>query len=239
MGCFAVGTQAGFIVYNTDPLKERFRRDCGSVGIIELLFKTNILAFVGGGTKPRYSPRQVMLWDDYQNKVIGELEFRSNVLAVKMKRDRLIITLENKIYAYNFADLTLLFQAETTNNPLGLSCVSLEKHYLACLGLQVGSIHVENFEQRDRYSIVAHNSPIQALTMSSDGSVMATVSTKGTLIRIFDVKSGKKIRELRRGMEQALITNLCFDYSGKHLLVFSDKGTVHLYSVQGENRSSS
>ena len=55
---------------------------------MELLYRTNIIALVGGGDKPKWNPNKVMLWDDSQTKVIGELNFKGVVKGVKLRKDK-------------------------------------------------------------------------------------------------------------------------------------------------------
>ena len=152
-GCFACGTDAGFRIYNCDPFKETFRRRFdatnaggagGGIGIVEMLFRCNILALVGGGRAPRYSPNKVMLWDDHQSRCIGELSFRVEVRAVKLRRDKIVVVLEHKIYVYNFSDLKIVHQTDTVANPKGLCALSPSQGntVLACPGLNKGQVRV-------------------------------------------------------------------------------------------------
>ena len=74
----------------------------------------------GGGTNPRFPTNKVMIWDDHQNKCIGELKFRTKVHAVRLRRDRVVVVLESKVFVYRFKDLKLLDQITTVSNPKGL-----------------------------------------------------------------------------------------------------------------------
>ncbi|KAL2649193.1 hypothetical protein R1flu_017321 [Riccia fluitans] len=235
-GCFACGTDTGFRIYNCDPFKETFRREFnnGGIGLVEMLFRCNILAIVGGGTTPRYPPNKVMIWDDHQSRCIGELSFRSEIRAVRLRRDRIVVVLEHKIYVYNFADLKLLHQIETIANPKGLCALSPAStpSVLACPGLHKGQVRVEHYGLKKTKFISAHETLLAAFALTWDGRLLATASTKGTLIRIFNTLDGTKLQELRRGADRAEIYSIAFSPSGQWLALSSDKATVHVFSLR-------
>jgi len=204
----------------------------GGIGIVEMLFRCNILALVGGGVNPKYPSNKVMIWDDYQNKCIAELEFRSEVKAVKLRRDRIVVVLENKVYVYNFADLQLLHQIETSNNPRGLCSVSPSFNtVLAVPGSKPGTVHIELYDTKTTQTILAHNNGLTQICLNLEGTRIATASEKGTLIRIFDTKSGNQLKELRRGADKAEIFSIAFSPDSQWLAVTSDKGTTHIYGL--------
>lgn len=231
-GCFAVGTDNGFRIYNCDPFREIFRRDFesdGGIAAVEMLFRCNILALVGSGSNALYPVNKVMIWDDHQSRCIGELSFRSEVKSVKLRRDRIVVILLQKIYVYNFADLKLLHQIETIANPKGLCMVSQSsgQMVLVCPGLQKGQVRrlapsqvnyklvtlirlraddwciiyplqvrVEHYASKRTKFIMAHGSRIAAFALSQDGRLLATASSKGTLVRVFNTLDGSLLQEV-------------------------------------------
>lgn len=208
-GCFAAGTDRGFRIYHCEPFKETFKRDfsSGGIGIVEMLFRCNILALVGGGPTPRFAPHKVMIWDDHQNRCIGELAFRSDVKAVKLRRDRVVAALANKVYVYNFADLSLLDHIETCDNPRGLLalCSAPHNNVLACPGLSKGHVRVELYDQRKTTLIAAHEASLACLALNATGSRVATASDKGTLIRCVLLAQSRRLEPGRaRGRFKSL-----------------------------------
>jgi WD40 repeat protein len=67
--------------------------------------------------------------------------------------------------------------------------------------------------------------------LNSDGSLIATASDKGTLIRIFKTDDGTFLQELRRGKEKADINSICFHPNSKLVSSSSDRGTIHIWSL--------
>ena len=233
--CFACGTVNGFAVFNTVPFRETFRRifSSGGIGIVEMLFRCNLLALVGGGRNPRYPPNKVMIWDDYQNKCVGELMFKTHVYAVRLRRDHIVVVLENKVYIYRFKDLKLLVQIPTCSNTKGLIalCSELKHIVLAIPGTTKGSVRVELFDIRKNITIQCHSSDLAQIALSRDGKFLATASDKGTLIRLWNPNDGSALRELRRGSDRADVYCLTFSPKNTYLACTSDKGTAHIFSL--------
>lgn len=199
-----------------------------------MLYRCNILALVGGGPEPQYPVNKVMIWDDHQSRCIGELSFRSEVRGVRLRRDRIVVVLEQKVFVYNFADLKLLHQIETSANPKGLCEVSQSagKLVLVCPGLRKGQVRVEHYASRKTKFIMAHDSRIACFSLTQDGGLLATASSKGTLVRIFNTFDGTLLQEVRRGADRAEIYSLAFSTTAQWLAVSSDKGTVHVFSLK-------
>lgn len=60
----------------------------GGIKLAEMLFRTNIIGFVGTGQNSSYPTHKLILWDDIQHRPFGELNFKYDVLNVKLRKDK-------------------------------------------------------------------------------------------------------------------------------------------------------
>lgn len=87
--------------------------------------------------------------------------------------------------------------------------------------------------------IQAHKSPIAALTLNSTGTMLATASDKGTVVRVFSVPDAQKLWQFRRGSQSARIFSINFNLASSLLAVSSDSSTIHIYRLAARQGAAS
>jgi len=232
---FAIGTDSGFVVYDVDPPRVRFQRDFdGGIGIVELLFCTNVVALVGGGTKPKFPKYKIMIWDDYLSDCIAEFVFQTEVMGVKLRRDRVIAILEKEVYEYDFSTLELLGKYDTWPNPEGIGCISHGKGdpILVTLGQKSGEVRITTCATKKSRTILAHDHPVSQMCLSEDGTKLATTSERGTKVRLVDTTNGTALQEFTRGSYGATISSLAFNSQANMIILTSNTGTIHLFACE-------
>ncbi|XP_029566513.1 WD repeat domain phosphoinositide-interacting protein 4 [Salmo trutta] len=229
--CFCCAMETGVRIYNVEPLMEKGHLDheqVGSVAQCSMLHRSNLLAVVGGGVNPKFSEISVLVWDDARvgrdpkDKLVLEFTFTKPVLAVRMRHDKIIIVLKNRIYVYSFPDNPVkLFEFDTRDNPK-------ETGEMSPLDLS----NTKPGTSSAPFTINAHQSEIACLALNQPGSVAASASRKGTLIRLFDTTTRDKLVELRRGTDPATLYCINFSHGSSFLCASTDKGTVHIFALK-------
>ncbi|RWS30198.1 WD repeat domain phosphoinositide-interacting protein 4-like protein [Leptotrombidium deliense] len=243
---FTCAMDSGLRVYNLDPLAVKTcfdETEIGSIAFAEILHRTNLVALVAGGSKPKFADNTVLIWDDLKKQFVLEFTFSSQVVAVRLRRDRLFVAERTRIHVFSFPqNPKKLFTVETGDNPRGLCEVSLynssERQILVFPGHKIGTIQVTGLTATEPgvsatpINIVAHQSAIACITLNTQGTMVATASMKGTLIRIFDTLRRDQIAEFRRGADSATLYCINFSHDSDFLCVSSDKGTVHIFALK-------
>ena len=238
--CFSVSTEKGFMIFTTYPYKRCHKRKMdGGIRHCEMLNRTNLLALIGGGEFPKFNPKKIVIWDDFQNKMISEIKFFSNIKNIKLKKDRIFVVFEKNIYIFDLKTLENIEIIHTNDNPKGLFAINNDPNKTVIVYLgdfekgtnHKGSIIIKNYYKEKYIRIIAHKNGVSYISINNDGTLLATSNEKGTTIKIFNCNNGNLLSYFKRGNEKAEINYICFDTLSNYLAVTSDRGTIHIWSL--------
>jgi len=204
-----------------------------------------------------YPPNKVVLWDDATCKEVAELEFRERVRGLVCRRGWFAVALRRRVVVFEVGEtVTRYGEWDTCDNPRGLLAMATGAYstLLAIPGHQMGHVQLLHLPpcrppepigppsstvpqpppaptKHPVSIIVAHESALNTIALPISGRLLATTSSIGTLVRIWDALTGKLFRELRRGTDKAEIYGVAFRPDEREICVWSDKGTVHVFAL--------
>lgn len=167
--------------------------------------------------------------------------------------------LEEEIYLYDISNMTLLYTIATSPNPTAIVALSpsSENCYIAYplpkpredgadkrpSHAPPGSTYVaptsgevlifDTLALKAVNVVEAHRAPLSCIALNNDGTILATASETGTIIRVFSVPRGLKLYQFRRGTYPSTIYSMSFNLSSTLLCVSSTTDTVHIFRLGG------
>lgn len=237
--CVTVGTKSGLYVYNLDPVVRRLK---GCIGdgfkIVELLYCTSLLVMVGSGDHPGSSPRTLRLWNSQSKDTIVEVPFDSTIITCKLNKSRLVVYLESQqLHIFDLATMACLQILSTSPNPSGLLSLSREDtSYVAIPGYPGRVVLFDCLSCRLMTQINAHKAALTQIHFNHDGTLLATASETGTVIRVFGIPEGELLFSFRRGIQHATINSLSFCPNSQLLSAGSSNGTIHIFLMTNQRK---
>ncbi|OEH75130.1 wd g-beta repeat-containing protein [Cyclospora cayetanensis] len=249
--CFIAGTSEGFRVYTSSPLTEFVRREGSNwpdrgVHTAAMLFRTNVFATVS-----KLENRKVKFWDDSRRRFIGELRSRQPVKSVCLTRDVLAMVTDFAVYVYLSDQMRPINIIHTGSNERGLCALAsggiLGCWLLACPAVAGGAVRVHGGSSSTagapdeasqggttaesgiaNHVFQAHRTQLAALVFNSQGTLLATASEKGTVLRIFRASDGQLMQQLRRGTQISLISCIAIRSDDRFAAIASSE-TLHIF----------
>lgn len=183
------------------------------IALVEMMYKTNVIVLVYEQQR-----NKVVIWDDHEKKNRTEITFNANqfIMNVKLRKDMMIVVLNEKAFIFNFVTLKLIEQVDTYPNPSGLCALSQAEKPISkiiCLPHQdKGSLKVLNYVVDKSIDLVipAHDTEVGAIAVNPDGTLIASASERGHIIKIYSTDAGEVVQELKRGNSKAYIENILF-----------------------------
>ncbi|KAL3172429.1 hypothetical protein MRX96_043343 [Rhipicephalus microplus] len=232
----SVGTHTGYKFFslgNVDKLEQIYENEEEGMALVERLFLSSLVSLVSTA-----SLRKLKMCHFKKESEICNYSYSNSILAVRLNRARLVVCLEESLYIHNIRDMKVLHTIrETPPNPDGLCALSpsSDNCYLAYPGSdKIGEVQIfDALNLQAKVMIPAHDSKLAALAFNSVGTLIATASEKGTVIRVFGVADGQKLYEFRRGMKRcANIYSLAFSSDSLFLASSSNFETVHIFKLE-------
>lgn len=234
-------------MYSTDPFELINHSYDEDISLVEQLFSTSLVAMI-------LTPRLLRIVNTKKHSTICELTFHGMVVAVKMNRKRLVVVLEEITFIYDISNMRMIKSQETPVNTAGICAISpnSEHNYLAIPHYQKqpqtaklshvppsivkeqisGDVLLYDLNKMEEVTVIAaHQAPVSCIAINNDGTLMATASEKGTVIRVFSIPDGKKLYQFRRGSMPARIFCMDFNATSTLLCVSSATETIHIFKL--------
>lgn len=77
--------------------------------------------------------------------------------------------------------------------------------------------------------IPAHDTEIGALAVNPDGTLLASASSRGHIIKLFSTDGGDCVQELKRGNSKADIRSIVFHPTLHLIACTSSKSSIHIF----------
>lgn len=239
--CLAVGRPRGFDIFSTESTALLHREDCGVVKLVEMLFRTSLVALVGDNLR-----RQLTMWNTKARAGICSLQFPSEISSVKMNHRRAVVLLRQKVHIFDLKTMKVLHVIDRSDQAPGLDpglcslCCDPERGLLAAplvAGSQGASLEaraglvgvVDTYTLQPLGAVLAHRTPVRAMRLNPTGQLLATASARGTVLRLWAVPSFTMLCSFRRGANECCIHGLAFATDSLHLMAAAANGTVHIF----------
>jgi hypothetical protein len=207
-------------------------------------------------------PNVVVFWDALLSREVTRIDFHERVLGLRLTSKWMAVILEERTVLFQYQEVprqSLPPAASddcdsddgthgpetvvapnlahsifpTGTNTFALACLTNDLLVLPAQSKgQAQLIALKPGSSSTKRVLRAHNSSLRCMTVSHDGSLLATTSEQGTLIRVFDVGSQAQLAEFRRGMDHSLIYGLAFSPGNRFVASTSDKGTLHVFDLR-------
>ncbi|KAH8314108.1 hypothetical protein KR067_010532, partial [Drosophila pandora] len=221
-----------YSISGQDKVEEIFAKDnAEQIRITERLFNSSLVVLVTA-----QKPNCLKMLHFKKKQDICNCFYPSDILCVRMNRQRLIVCLAESIHIHDIRDMKILHSIDNiAPNEQGLCALSLNSLLAFPICQTSGELRIFNASKlRTGITIKAHDTPLSALTFSTSGTLLATASERGTVIRVFCVKNGQRVQEFRRGVSCVRIASLVFATSGDFLCASSNTETVHIFKIDAQ-----
>lgn len=211
-----------------------------AIKLVAMLYRSHSFALVTAA-----EPQKVLLWNDRERRAIGWIRCRYPVLDIAMRREVIAVVTAHAVYVYLSGTVSPLHVIPTGHNPNGIVALSTAPDtpwVLCCPALTPGGVRVQQGVAPDQPATAtipvgplvfqAHQSQVALLSLNYKGTMVASASTQGTVIRISATVDGTPLREFRLGVIPHAVSCIAFRRDDAFIAVASNSETIHIFKME-------
>ncbi|KAF2188235.1 WD repeat domain phosphoinositide-interacting protein 2 [Zopfia rhizophila CBS 207.26] len=259
-----VGTTKGYRIYTTDPFSKQSESREGDISSLEMLFSTSLVALT---LSPRVlriqnTKRHSTICEMTFSTAILAMRLNRKRLVVLLESELFIYDISNMQMLKNEKtspnpNAICALSASSENNYLvyPLPTKALPAPYQPPahappksasgpksdhVAPTSGEVLIFDATKLEAVNVIeAHNSPLSCIALNNEGTLLATASEKGTIVRVFSIPDAQKLYQFRRGSIPTRIYSMSFNSTSTLLCVSSATDTVHIFRLGVPNASRS
>jgi len=245
--CLSLGMQTGYRIYDLTKKDSLFfyERIFGKgIGIIEMLEKTNILGLVGGGIDALESSTKLNIYDDKEGKYIALLNFKGDILNIRLKKDKILVICEHFIYlidTLNFKSFDTIalgyekpknkafaFTLEPEVNKLAYNDTNEEKNKII-VNTYNQEIKANSIELKTNYK---NNNIILCMEFDKEGKMLAVTAKNNDYLILYRTEDGMPICKCNIDSHSVNSLYLSFEQNNDFLCISLDNGEVNIFNIK-------
>ncbi|RYH16410.1 hypothetical protein EON65_30150 [archaeon] len=229
--------ETGFVIYS--PGQHKVLQHSSSYGGLRFIYSIGtspVYLIVPSGDKPGLdcSPRRPKFWNSQNHSVVKELILEATVEGCAWNKNYSIFVTDRFIHIFNIEFLKISCVLPKNSHSNAFALATDEGDLLFCAGQDQGSVCM--YSCRDSpcrliNTFRAHRSAISCMAVDVTSGLLATVSSVGTIIRVFKVPSADLLYSIRIASIPCKITHLQFCSKSDFILSRSEDGCVCLSSI--------
>ena len=166
--------------------------------MVKMFYCSNIFGIVSSPKNKNLNKKEteVIIWDDMNKRPRYKYLIKKEVINLELTSDKIIVICEKVILIFRINDFQLIDIIKTGPNPKGLFAVSYkERNILVYPSKEYGKLTIKNYDTKNYLYLNPHNKAISNISLNYNGLFLATASEEEKKIKIFEVNTGKFLKE--------------------------------------------
>lgn len=234
---FCLALERVLLFYDGSTLMRRSLTHIPHVNLkdIATIGESNILALLPS------TANEIQIWDRRAKSLYFAFRTCYKIVKIKLHPDVILAICQNEVVVFHLYDTNQLCYIQTYDNPNG--AFDFEDNYasqnIVVPSQTLGWVSCINWIDPDHpYSeFKAFDKPIKALRFSKNGKFVAVASDGCKKVRIFSVKTGNALVELKIRKKHR-VREILFDKWVMQVIVVLEKGSIKLYNLPNLDENS-